>query len=135
MLFVPQHRHGDATGVVGGVGGVALVHEFEMVELVAGRPQVLVEGPAVFQHQPADHRNVDQVFEAFEFAQDQCAMSPRTGQGHVQVIAPGLSRETADAGRPRLAVSGQPVATLCLFALERAVLAALVPLVLPAAIH
>ncbi|MNK76340.1 hypothetical protein D3C87_959070 [compost metagenome] len=62
-------------------------------------------------------------------------MGPRTGQGHVQVIAPGLGRKTADAGGSRLAVCGQPVATLRLFTLERAVLAAFVPLVLPAAIH
>ena len=27
LLFVPQHRYGDAAGVVGGIGGIALVHE------------------------------------------------------------------------------------------------------------
>ena len=55
LLVVPQHRHGDAAGVVGGVGGVALVHEVEVIELVAGGAVGLVEGPAVFQHQEADH--------------------------------------------------------------------------------
>ncbi|MNF99633.1 hypothetical protein D3C84_825410 [compost metagenome] len=108
------------------------MHEVEVIELVAGRAEVLVEGPAVFQHQPTDHRHVDQVFQAFEFAQDQRAMGPRTSQGHVEVITTRLGCKTADTARPGLTVSGDPVATLRLFTLERAVLAAFVPFVLPA---
>ncbi|MNP51773.1 hypothetical protein D3C76_1461200 [compost metagenome] len=107
------------------------MHEVEVIELVAGRAMGLVEGPAVFQHQVADHRHVDQAFQALEFAQDQRAMGPGTGERHVEVIAPWRSGETTDTTRARLAVSGDPVATLRLFALERAVLA-FVPLVLPA---
>ncbi|MNE30624.1 hypothetical protein D3C80_1241530 [compost metagenome] len=36
LLVVPQYGHRDATGVVAGIGGVALMHEVEVVELVAG---------------------------------------------------------------------------------------------------
>ncbi|MNY24419.1 hypothetical protein D3C86_1581310 [compost metagenome] len=93
---------------------------------------MLVEGPAVFQHQPADHRHIDQAFQAFELAQDQRAVGPRTGEGHVEMIATGLGRKAADTARARLAIGGHPVATLRLFTLKRAVLAAFVPLVLPA---
>ncbi|MNS43650.1 hypothetical protein D3C72_760620 [compost metagenome] len=62
-------------------------------------------------------------------------MSPRTGEGHVEMIATRLGSKTTDTARAGLAVSGDPVATLRLLTLERAVLAAFVPLVLPAAIH
>jgi len=48
------------------------------------------------------------------------------------VITTGLGRKATDTGRARLAVGGQPVTTLRLFTLERTVLAAFVPLVMPA---
>ncbi|MNG26688.1 hypothetical protein D3C84_1117070 [compost metagenome] len=59
-------------------------------------------------------------------------MSPRAGEGYVEMIATGLGGKTTDTGRAWLAVGGQPVATLRLFTLERAVLA-FIPLILPAA--
>ena len=61
-------------------------------------------------------------------------MGPRTGQGDIKVITTGLGRKAADTRRSRLAVGRDPVTALRLFALKRAVLAAFVPLVLPAAL-
>ena len=62
-------------------------------------------------------------------------MRPRTSEGYVEVIAASLGSKATDTTWAGLAVSRDPVATLRLFTLERAVLAAFVPLVLPAAIH
>ena len=62
-------------------------------------------------------------------------MRPRTGERNVEVITPGFSAKTAFAVGAGLAVSRDPVAALRLFALERAVLAAFVPLVLSVAIY
>ena len=130
-LFVPQHRHGYAPGIVGGIGGVALVHEVETVQFVAAGAVGLVEGPAVFQHQPTDHRDVDQAFQALELAQDQGAVRPRAGEGYIEVIATGLGLEAAFTTRAWRAIGGHPVAALCLFPLESAIGATFVPLVFP----
>jgi hypothetical protein len=48
------------------------------------------------------------------------------------VIATGLGGKATDAARAWLAVDGQPITTLRLFTLERAIFAAFVPLVMPA---
>jgi hypothetical protein len=61
-------------------------------------------------------------------------MGPWTGEGHIEMIAPCLGRKATHTARTWRAVGGHPVATLRLFALERAVLAAFVPLVVPAAL-
>ncbi|MCY1456635.1 hypothetical protein D9M71_738700 [compost metagenome] len=110
------------------VAGVALVQEIKVVERIAARACLLVEGPAMLAHQPTDHRHVDQAFQALELAQDQGAMGPGAGQRNVQVVTPGFGRETL------WAACADPVSTLCVFALESAILAAFVPLVLPASI-
>ncbi|MOA09973.1 hypothetical protein D3C78_1298400 [compost metagenome] len=133
LAFVPQHRHGDAAGVVRCVGGVALMQETQVVEFVASGAVGLIEGPAVFQHQVADHRHIDQIFQALELAQDQRAVRPGAGQGYIQMVASGLGGKTAVARGAGAAVGGHPVAALRLLALEGAVLA-FIPLVLPAAL-
>nr|GFA76659.1 hypothetical protein [Tanacetum cinerariifolium] len=128
QLLVPQHWHGDPACVVRGVGQITLVHERVTVERIPGGAGLRVEGPAVFAHQPTDDRDVDQALKALEFAHDQRAMRPRTGQRHIQVVAAGFGFEAAFARRAGASVGGDPVTALGLFTLERAVFAALVPL-------
>ncbi|MNE02890.1 hypothetical protein D3C81_727110 [compost metagenome] len=120
-MFIPQHRHRDPAAVVRIVTGVALVQEVQVLELVAGRAVALVEGPAMLAHQPADHRHIDQVLKALELTQDQGAVGPGAGERYIQVVTAGLR-------------GGQGVAPLRAFALESAVCAAFIPLVMPASV-
>ncbi|MNP08999.1 hypothetical protein D3C76_1010880 [compost metagenome] len=121
LFLVPQHRYSHTAGVVRVILGVALVQVLQCVEVVTGGALLLVEGPAMVLHQPADHRHVDQRLQALEGTEDQGAVRPWAGQRDVQVV-------TASFG------SGQLIAALGVFAFERAVLAVFIPLVMPAAV-
>ncbi|MNH06169.1 hypothetical protein D3C79_655280 [compost metagenome] len=121
FLLVPQHGYRDSTTVVRVITGVTLMEKVQVIDLVAAGAFALVEGPAVFAHQPADHRHVDQVFQALELAKDQGAVGPGAGQGYIQVIASCFS-------------GWQLIVTLRAFALEGAVFAAFIPLVMPASV-
>ena len=58
VFLVPQHRHGNAPGVVRIGAQIELVKEIVVVEIVAGRRgEITVKRPAVFQHQRVHDRN------------------------------------------------------------------------------
>jgi len=133
-IAIPQQRHGDAPGVAGIIAGVALMQIVEVVQRIAAGAGGLVERPAIFRHQPADYGHVDQLFEAFEFAVDQCAMRPGAGERDVEVVAARLGWKGRLATRARRAVPGYPVVTFGMLSFESAV-AACVPAVMPLAIY
>src|SRR3546814_19557099 len=92
-LAVPKNGDGDPARVLRIVTGVALMEVVEFVQRIAAGAGGLVEGPAVFGHQPADHGHVDQRLEPLELAVDQRAMRPRTGKRNREMIANGLGQE------------------------------------------
>lgn len=55
------------------------------------------EIPAIFAKQPIHHRVRKYFLQALQFANDQCPMGPRAGQGYIQVIAVLLSLEATRA--------------------------------------
>src|SRR3546814_1875389 len=56
---VPQHRHGDATGVVGFRLAVDLVQLLRAVHAVGNDAGAVLEGPALLAHVPVHHREGD----------------------------------------------------------------------------
>ncbi|SSN10488.1 Uncharacterised protein [Klebsiella pneumoniae] len=56
LFFIPQHRHGHASGVVRVGVQIQLIKKVMLVEGIAGGfREAIVKGPAVFQHQRIDH--------------------------------------------------------------------------------
>ena len=56
------------------------------------------------------HRNPDAVLQAFQGADDEGAMGPGAGVGHIEMVAPGGSWETALTAGSRGSVGRDPVA-------------------------
>ena len=61
LTLVPEHRYRHPAGVVRIVLPVALVEKLQIIQGIAARAGLGVEGPAVLAHQPAHHRNLNDV--------------------------------------------------------------------------
>ena len=134
-LAVPQHRHGDAPGIIRVGLQVQLVQATDAEDRVGHHAGPGFEGPALIAHQPVHHRHVDHLLQPLQAPEDQRAMRPGAGQRDIQVVTPGFGLEAAFAFRPGGAVGGDPVAELRLRALEAtAALFGVVPGVLPLAV-
>ena len=82
-MGVPEHRHGDAAGVIGRIACIQLMQEVSVIQVVATGAVSAIKRLAIFQHQPAHHGYADQGFEALERAGYQRAMGPWAGQRNV----------------------------------------------------
>jgi len=91
-LPVPEHRKGYATRVVGVGGSAILLMAGPVRHAVSWVPFGRIVGPALFAHQVAGHRPVDQVFQVLEWPHDQGAVRPGTGKRHVEGVAARLAR-------------------------------------------
>ena len=79
-LFVPQDGHGNAPGRGRVAAGIDLVHEVAAEQVVAaGAMRVMIESPAVFQHQRMHYRHRDMVGQPLQLTEDQRAVRPRAG--------------------------------------------------------
>ncbi len=107
VFLIPQHRHGNAPGIVRIGMKIELIEKIVLIELVAGGGRkAIIKGPAALQHQGVNHRYVDKWLKAFQRAQDQRAVRPWAGEGDVEMVAIFLRCKTAFAGRACFAVCG-----------------------------
>ena len=72
--------------------------------------RVRTELPAFIPHHRLDHIHRDDVFEAFQLAEDDGSVRPGAGERDIEVIAARLRCEPAATRRPGTAVAGHPVA-------------------------
>src|SRR5260221_11465252 len=81
---------------VAGLGRlVGLAQELKAVHRIEPVPRSLPEGPATPVSDRIDHAQRDDVLQAEQLAHDRGALSPRTGQGDVQVVAASFGRISA----------------------------------------
>src|SRR5204863_5752271 len=66
--------------------------ELKAIHRISGVSRTLAESPATFVANGIDHRQADRFFEAFQLAQDDGAMRPRTGERDVKMVAVTLRR-------------------------------------------
>ena len=90
VWLVPQGRDGEATVVIGIGCAVGFAQELETVHGIFGVTGTISEGPAALVAQGVDHSHTNRLFEAFELAQNDGAMRPRTGERHVKMITAAL---------------------------------------------
>jgi len=109
LVLVPEHRHGDPTGVVGIGPGIELVQSFGSLVGIRHHPLRRLEGPALFAHEPVNDGERDQIAQSLEGADDQGAVSPGAGQRYIKVVAAGFGRKSGLTARTRGSVQGDPV--------------------------
>ena len=106
------------------------------VDRIGDHAGALLEGPALFRHDPVHDGDVDVRLEPLQLPQDQCAMGPGARVADIQVIAAGLRLEAAAAGSTHRPVRCHPVAELARLAHEAALVRfGVVPHVLPLAVY
>src|SRR6185437_2038296 len=103
-LLVPQHRHGDAAGVIGLGSLIDFIELRGAVDRIGDDAGAVGEGPAVVAEQPVDGGKAYHRLQALELAKDQRAMRPGTGEADIEMIAPGFGAKAALPRRPRRAV-------------------------------
>src|SRR5690606_552029 len=135
-LKVPQHGNGYASAIAGLCPQIDFVQILGLGDGIGHHAGAGLEGPAVFSHIGVDHRHADHLFQAFQGAQDQCAIGPGAGQGNVKMVAAGLGAKSTRTAGPGTAISGDPVAKLRIAAYETSTGAGcVVPLVLPFSVY
>ncbi len=119
-VLVPQHRN-SRTAVIVRIGtGIELMQVPAVEQRIGYHPLALRKRPALLCHQPMRHRHRHDLFQTLQRPHDQRAMRPRTGQRHIQVIAPGRGREPVMPGRPGTPGRRHPIAERRVRALEPA---------------
>jgi hypothetical protein len=101
-------------------GGVDFVKITGRVDGIGNDAVAILEAPAVFAHEPVDDRQADRLFKTLERPHDERPVRPRTGIGHIKMIAAGLRPESTPSGRTRRPVRRHPIAEMRGLPLEAA---------------
>lgn len=90
----------------------------------------------MFGHMRMHHIDRDELVQALERAQDECAVRPWAGEGHVKMVAAGFRLEAGIACRAGAAVRRHPVAEAGILPHEAAAaFACVIALIVPNAVY
>lgn len=104
FLFIPKHRDGETTTVVGVSLKVELPNTVQVVQVVLSTEEVAFlfrklfgsgKSPPLAVHVPVDDGQADDPRQTLENTSDQSSVGPGTSVRHVQVVAACFRGETA----------------------------------------
>src|SRR5262249_51709337 len=91
-MLVPEHGDGDPVRIARVSGDVGLAQKPKSIDWVPAVTRAIAKRPTPLVSNWVDDGDADDVFEPLQFADDECARGPGTGQRDIEVVAVPLNR-------------------------------------------